>query len=464
MKRALALITVALGSVVTVGAVSTPATATERPAVVDDAQIELAKLGVTLFSLDHLTEPASECPAVRADEVGYWMGLLGMAGTSQGYQVNPFSPDDVDALAIFCGVNPNDFVQTPDPAAPFALGLEVYNLLEGATFAQLLTTMSSPATPTPTPDPALGGEVATWCGTPGQVVCLSFWHRNGLVLDVLLVGPASGLDETKAQQLLLSMVDNAVTNLAAYGSGSGTATTVAPVTPTVAPTVPVPTVAPVTPTVAPVPPTVAPVTPTVPVPDGRAGDADGARPDGRAGDADGRAGADDSRLHRARPDGVDRSRRADDPAGRVRTGQRRQRHDLRRHPVDVDRRRDRGPPARRWHDDTAAPRQHRPRILRGVIQRARIHHHHRRADPDPQAFLTSGGLSGGCASFTTEPYDDGVFVGFVQIGTSCGTSGSWRMIVGNTVDGATGVVIQLQTASPADQVAVDTALSTLVLS
>ena len=266
MKRALALITVALGSVVTVGAVSTPATATERPAVVDDAQIELAKLGVTLFSLDHLTEPASECPAVRADEVGYWMGLLGMTGTSQGYQVNPFSPDDVDALAIFCGVNPNDFVQTPDPAAPFALGLEVYNLLEGATFAQLLTTMSSPATPTPTPDPALGGEVATWCGTPGQVVCLSFWHRNGLVLDVLLVGPAAGLDETKAQQLLLSMVDNAVTNLAAYGSGSGTATTVAPVTPTVAPTVPVPTVAPVTPTVAPVPPTVAPVTPTVPVP------------------------------------------------------------------------------------------------------------------------------------------------------------------------------------------------------
>ena len=84
--------------------------------------------------------------------------------------------------------------------------------------------------------------------------------------------------------------------------------------------------------------------------------------------------------------------------------------------------------------------------------------------PDPQAFLTSSGLSGGCTSLTTEPYDDGVFVGFVQIGTSCGTSGSWRMIVGNTVDGATGVVIQLQTASAADQVAVDTALSTLVLS
>jgi serine protease Do len=84
--------------------------------------------------------------------------------------------------------------------------------------------------------------------------------------------------------------------------------------------------------------------------------------------------------------------------------------------------------------------------------------------PDPEAFLTSSGLTSGCTSLTTEPYDDGVFVGFVQIGTSCGTSGTWRMIVGNTVDGTTGVVIQLQTASPADQLAIDTALSTLVLS
>ena len=142
MNRALAFITVALGSVATVGAVSTPATAAHLPAVVDDTQIELAKLGITLFSLDHLSEPATDCPVVGVDEVGYWMGQLGMTGTSQGYSVNPFSPDDVDALAIFCGVNPNDFVQTPDPAAPYALGIEVYNLLEGATFAQLLTTMS----------------------------------------------------------------------------------------------------------------------------------------------------------------------------------------------------------------------------------------------------------------------------------------------------------------------------------
>jgi hypothetical protein len=78
---------------------------------------------------------------------------------------------------------------------------------------------------------------------------------------------------------------------------------------------------------------------------------------------------------------------------------------------------------------------------------------------------TSNGLTGGCATFTTEPYADAAFTGFVQIGTSCGsTGGSWRMIVGNTLDGATGVVISLQTASPADQPALDTALQTLVVS
>jgi hypothetical protein len=463
MKRALALITVALGSVATVGTVSTVATAAQSPAVVDDAQVELAKLGVTLFSLDHLTEPATECPAVRADEVGFWMGQLGMTGTSQGYSVDAFAPDDVEALAIFCGVNPNDFVQTPDPAAPYALGLEVYSLLEGATFAQLLTTMSSPVTPTPTPDPALGGEVATWCGTPGQVVCLSFWHRNGLVLDVLLVGPAE-LNETTAQQLLLSMVDNAVTNLAAYGGSSGTATTVAPVTPTVAPTVPVPTVAPVTPTIAPVTPTVAPVptavpVPTVPVPTVAPVTPTVAPVTPTVAPVPTVPASTVPVLTASTVPGAPTTlpagfARVSDDSGTISVA-------LPSTWIDVE---TAGLPL---DDGTTTPQLRASTDLTTfetsfsvpgftIITAAPI--------PDPQTFLTSSGLSGGCTSLSTEPYDDGVFVGFVQIGTSCGASGTWRMIVGNTVDGATGVVIQLQTASPADQVAVDTALSTLVLS
>ena len=83
---------------------------------------------------------------------------------------------------------------------------------------------------------------------------------------------------------------------------------------------------------------------------------------------------------------------------------------------------------------------------------------------DPQALATSMSLTGGCTTFTTEPYSDGVFTGFAQIGTSCGPGGgSWKLIVANTIDGATGVVISLQTASPVDQPAIDTALQTLVI-
>ena len=69
---------------------------------------------------------------MRLDELGYWMGQLGMAGTSQGYQVDAVLARMTSTRsAIFCGVNPTDFVATPDPAAPFALGLEAFNLLEG---------------------------------------------------------------------------------------------------------------------------------------------------------------------------------------------------------------------------------------------------------------------------------------------------------------------------------------------
>src|SRR5688500_448961 len=284
MKKALAVASGVLAAVAGLAAVASTPVAAEHPAVVNDAQIELAKLGVTMFSLDHLTEPATECPAVHLDELGYWMGQLGMAGTSQGYAVEAFSPDDVEALAVFCGVNPVDFVATPDPAAPYAVGMEVYNLLEGATFAQVIERSSVAASPTPTPDPALGGEVATYCSestTAGREICFAFWHRAGLVFDIYMVGPSAELDTAKVQQLLLSMVDNAVTNLAAYESTfSDTPTTVAsaptstPVASTVAPApttalAPLPTVAPASTAASAstaAPASTVPALPTVPVP------------------------------------------------------------------------------------------------------------------------------------------------------------------------------------------------------
>ena len=469
MKKALALASGVLAAVAGMATVASAPVAAEHPAVVNDAQIELAKFGVTMFSLDHLTEPATECPAVRQDEMGYWMGQLGMAGTSQGYGVEPFSPDGVEALAVFCGVSPVDFVATPDPAAPYALALEVFNLLEGATFAQVIERSSVPATPTPAPDPALGGEVATYCSestTAGREICFAFWHRAGLVLNIYMVGPSAELDTAKAQQLLLSMVDNAVTNLAAYESTlSDSSTTVAaPATTTPVPTavpvppstlpastvpvasvpvvattalVPLPTAAPVptlapAPTAAPQPTTpvsTAPVPPTVPaVTTPTVPGAPTTLPAGFV--------------------------RVTDDSGSISVAIPSTWTDVQTAGLALD-------------DGTTTPQLIASTDVASyeasfdvpgisIVAAAPI--------ADPQSIVTSNGLTGGCATFTTEPYSDAAFTGVAQIGTSCGrTGGSWKMIVGNTIDGTTGVVISLQTASPADQLAIDTALQTLVV-
>ena len=39
---------------------------------------------------------------------------------------------------------------------------------------------------------------------------------------------------------------------------------------------------------------------------------------------------------------------------------------------------------------------------------------------DPEAYLASSGLSGGCESIEVQPYSDPIFTGFVQVGTNCG--------------------------------------------
>ena len=469
MNKALGIVSGVLAAVAGIATLASAPVEAQHPAVVDDAQIELAKFGVTMFSIDHLAEPATECPAVRQDEMGFWMGQLGMAGTTQGYAVEAFSPDDVEALAVFCGVNPVDFVATPDPAAPYALGLEVYNLLEGATFAQVIERSSVPATIAPTPDPALGGEVASYCSestTAGREICFAFWHRTGLVLNIYMVGPSAELDTAKAQQLMLSMVDNAVTNLAAYESTfSDSPTTVAaaptiapvptavPVPPSTlpAPTVPVPTV-PVVATTAPAPlPTAAPVSTVAPVPT--------VAPQPTAPSSTGPVPPTVPAVTTPTIPGAPTTLpagfvRVTDDSGSISVAIPSTWTDVQTAGLALD-------------DGTTTPQLIASTDVASyeatfdvpgisIVTAAPI--------ADPQSIVTSNGLTGGCATFTTEPYSDGVFTGAAQVGTSCGSAGgSWKMIVGNTIDGTTGVVISLQTASPADQLAIDTALQTLVI-
>ena len=467
MKKTLALAASVVASVAAMATFASTPAAAEHPAVVDDAQIELAKLGITLFSLDTITEPATDCPAVRMDELGYWMGQLGMAGTTQGYDVEAFSPDDVEALAVFCGVNPVDFVATPDPAAPYAVALEVFNLLEGATFAQVIERSSVPATPTPTPDPALGGEVATYCSestTAGREICFAFWHRSGLVLNTYMVGPSAELDTTKVQQLLLSMVDNAVTNLAAYESALGDTPTTVAATPTAPVTTAVPappstlpaSTVPQTPTTALAPlPTAAPAStavpaPTVPVSSGPAPAPTVPVPSVPvASTVPAPTTPTVPGASTTLPAGFVR---VSDDSGSISVAIPSTWTDVQTAGLVLD-------------DGTTTPQ---------LLASTDVATYEASFDvpgisitlyaplADPQSSLTSMALAG--CTFTTEPYSDGRFTGVAQVGTSCGRGeATWKMIVANTVDGTTGVVISLQTASPADQAAIDTALQTLVI-
>jgi hypothetical protein len=81
---------------------------------------------------------------------------------------------------------------------------------------------------------------------------------------------------------------------------------------------------------------------------------------------------------------------------------------------------------------------------------------------DARSVIDDFGLTTGCAELRIEPYDDGVFVGFVQLGTGCGPAGtaSWYMVAANPADSAFTAGVQLQSATAADEEAVEMVLQT----
>ena len=80
--------------------------------------------------------------------------------------------------------------------------------------------------------------------------------------------------------------------------------------------------------------------------------------------------------------------------------------------------------------------------------------------PDPQTLVTEYGLEAGCASIAVQPYTDGTFTGVVQVGTECGSGlATWNMVVASPADLSFTAVVQVQTASPVDQQALDVVLA-----
>lgn len=83
-------------------------------------------------------------------------------------------------------------------------------------------------------------------------------------------------------------------------------------------------------------------------------------------------------------------------------------------------------------------------------------------ESDPQVLIDLYGLSAGCQAFEVQPYQDPVFIGLVQIGTNCGSAGAatWNMIIASPADRSFTAVVQLQSATAADQAAFDVVLDT----
>ncbi len=79
---------------------------------------------------------------------------------------------------------------------------------------------------------------------------------------------------------------------------------------------------------------------------------------------------------------------------------------------------------------------------------------------DVRSAIDEFGLDAGCEKFRVEPYDDGVFVGLAQVGTACGTArtASWILVIANPADQAFTAGVQVQSATVADEEAVQMVL------
>jgi hypothetical protein len=84
---------------------------------------------------------------------------------------------------------------------------------------------------------------------------------------------------------------------------------------------------------------------------------------------------------------------------------------------------------------------------------------------DLEAVIEEYGLPSGCAEFEVVPYDDGVFVGLAQVGTSCGAdeAAGWWAVAANPDGAPLTALVLVQSATAADEAAVTQVLQSFNL-
>ncbi len=218
----------AIGAVVaaTVVLPTAPARAAAAPPAVDDATIQLAIDGFYSYlfrnaEVDPIVEP---CPILTPEQLGWYTQQWGVTPSTQGYVIDAgLNADLGDNVSLYCGVDLDLVAASPDPAAPFGIGLEVSYLLGATSLESVLAadegTVLVPAVAT------VGGQLGGWCGSGANAVCLLRWSRNELLISFAVVGPPSGVQQQAMVDMFAAMLPEMVANLgASYRETSGPTT------------------------------------------------------------------------------------------------------------------------------------------------------------------------------------------------------------------------------------------------
>ena len=184
------------------------------PTGVSDAGVAAANAGLAAYLAADAagTTTVGVCPILSSDRLGQLAQAQGLGYDPAGVSTGTYLHTELNLQVVECGSPVADVMDTV-VAAPQML-LDAVTLDATHTFQNVLDQVPG-LTPAPVTDPAIGGEMSGVCLASTNTICYQAWHRGNLVLGLYIVAPLNTITDAQAQALLLSLVPEAVANLAA---------------------------------------------------------------------------------------------------------------------------------------------------------------------------------------------------------------------------------------------------------
>lgn len=177
--------------------------------------VRLAKIGLAEFLAEHVDRPlriTESCPSLSVESANWYLANLGLTPSAGAYGVAVVFADDLGGgvAALRCG---NDLSRAADPAGSVSLSVDVAMLDGQATFDQYAVDLDGDdAEITAIAEPP--GVLAGRCTNGGRDCTVAF-NVEGLVVTVRVKGLPAEIGEQLAQQLVVAVTPEIVTNLAA---------------------------------------------------------------------------------------------------------------------------------------------------------------------------------------------------------------------------------------------------------